>query len=317
MYKRYIIYTIYIPAFNSLLVYPIRDIKETILPHLHRLINYPFIFAPVMINGKIIVVDDNEAVLKTLRMILSREFKTVVCAQVPTLLPALLREDNVDVVLLDMNFGTGKQSGGEGLFWLDRIRERPNPPEVVLITAFADIELAVASLKKGAADFIVKPWDNDKLLSTIHAAWQTRSERKPNSLRKESEFPSDETDSVVPLLVNSLLRKYATAYGKPFPGITPEALHKLSDMILNGDLSVFQQTIERAVLLSDSSLLDADDFYTEESSSPSSRPVTLEEMEKQFIAEVLTEKKGNLTLCAQQLNISRQTLYNKMRKYGL
>lgn len=270
-----------------------------------------------MINGKIIVVDDNEALLKTLRMILSREFKTVVCAQVPTLLPALLREDDVDVVLLDMNFGTGKQSGGEGLFWLDRIRERPNPPEVVLITAFADIELAVASLKKGAADFIVKPWDNDKLLSTIHVAWQTRSERKPNSLRKESEFPSDETDSVVPLLVNSLLRKYATAYGKPFPGITPEALHKLSDMILNGDLSVLQQTIERAVLLSDSSLLDADDFYTEESSAPSSRPVTLEEMEKQFIAEVLTEKKGNLTLCAQQLNISRQTLYNKMRKYGL
>lgn len=284
---------------------------------MHRLINYPFIFAPVMINGKIIVVDDNEAVLKTLRMILSREFKTVVCAQVPTLLPALLRDDDVDVVLLDMNFGTGKQSGGEGLFWLDRIRERPNPPEVVLITAFADIELAVASLKKGAADFIVKPWDNDKLLSTIHAAWQTRSERKPNSLRKESEFPSDETDSVVPLLVNSLLRKYATAYGKPFPGITPEALHKLSDMILNGDLSVFQQTIERAVLLSDSSLLDANDFYTEESSAATSRPITLEEMEQQFIAEVLTEKKGNLTLCAQQLNISRQTLYNKMRKYGL
>lgn len=284
---------------------------------MHRLINYPFIFAPVMINGKIIVVDDNEAVLKTLRMILSREFKTVVCAQVPTLLPALLREDDVDVVLLDMNFGTGKQSGGEGLFWLDRIRERPNPPEVVLITAFADIELAVASLKKGAADFIVKPWDNDKLLSTLQTAWQTRSERKQNSIRKEPEFHSDETDSVVTLLVNSLLRKYATAYGKPFPGITPEAMQKLSEMIHSGNLSLLQQTIERAVLLSDSSLLDANDFYIEEPSAPSSRPVTLEEMEKQFIAEVLTEKKGNLTLCAQQLNISRQTLYNKMRKYGL
>lgn len=270
-----------------------------------------------MINGKIIVVDDNEAVLKTLRMILSREFKTVVCAQVPTLLPALLREDDVDVVLLDMNFGTGKQSGGEGLFWLDRIRERPNPPEVVLITAFGDIDLAVASLKKGAADFIVKPWDNDKLLSTVQTAWKIRSERKLNSLRKESVFPSEETESVVPLLINSLLRKYATAYGKPFPGITPEALHKLSEMILNGDLSLLQQTIERAVLLSDSSLLDAGDFYMEESSATPSRPVTLEEMEKQFISEVLSEKKGNLTLCAQQLNISRQTLYNKMRKYGL
>lgn len=277
----------------------------------------PYIFAFVMRNGKIIVVDDNEAVLKTLRMILSREFKTVVCVSVPTLLPALLREDDVDVVLLDMNFGTGKQSGGEGLFWLDRIRERPNPPEVVLITAFGDIELAVSSLKKGAADFIVKPWDNDKLLSTVIAAWESRSGRKQNSSRKESEFLSEETDSVVTLLVNSLLRKYATAYGKPFPGITPDALHKLSDRMLNGDLSLLQQTIERAVLLSNSSVLDSDDFYMEDLPVPFPSPVTLEEMEKQFISEVLTEKKGNLTLCAQQLNISRQTLYNKMKKYNL
>ena len=277
----------------------------------------PYIFAFVMRNGKIIVVDDNEAVLKTLRMILSREFKTVVCASVPTLLPALLREDNVDVVLLDMNFGTGKQSGGEGLFWLDRIRERPNPPEVVLITAFGDIELAVSSLKKGAADFIVKPWDNDKLLSTVIAAWESRSGRKQNSSRKESEFLSEETDSVVTLLVNSLLRKYATAYGKPFPGITPDALHKLSDRMLNGDLSLLQQTIERAVLLSNSSVLDSDDFYMDAPLVTVSHPVTLEEMEKQFISEVLAEKKGNLTLCAQQLNISRQTLYKKMKKYNL
>lgn len=270
-----------------------------------------------MRNGKIIVVDDNEAVLKTLRTILSREFKTVVCASVPTLLPALLREDDVDVVLLDMNFGTGKQSGGEGLFWLDRIRERPNPPEVVLITAFGDIELAVASLKRGAADFIVKPWDNDKLLSTVIAAWNARSGRKQNSFRKESEFLSEETDSVVTLLVNSLLRKYATAYGKPFPGITPDALRKLSDIILSGDLALLQQTIERAVLLSNSPSLDSSDFYLEDPSAPASHPVTLEEMEKQFISEVLADKKGNLTLCAQQLNISRQTLYNKMKKYDL
>ena len=277
----------------------------------------PYIFAFVMRNGKIIVVDDNEAVLKTLRMILSREFKTVVCASVPTLLPALLREDDVDVVLLDMNFGTGKQSGGEGLFWLDRIRERPDPPEVVLITAFGDIELAVSSLKKGAADFIVKPWDNDKLLSTVIAAWESRSGRKQNSSRKESEFLSEETDSVVTLLVNSLLRKYATAYGKPFPGITPGALHKLSDRMLNGDLSLLQQTIERAVLLSNSSVLDSDGYYMDAPPVTVSHPVTLEEMEKLFISEVLAEKKGNLTLCAQQLNISRQTLYNKMKKYNL
>ena len=95
-----------------------------------------------------------------------------------------------------------------------------------------------------------------------------------------------------------------------------EIFVKLSGLIRRGDLSVLQQTIERAVLLTDSSSLGADDFYIEET-APSSRPVTLEEMEKQFIREVLREKNGNLTLCAQQLDISRQTLYNKMRKYGL
>ena len=119
------------------------------------------------------------------------------------------------------------------------------------------------------------------------------------------------------MLVNSLLRKYATAYGKPFPGITPDALRKLSDIILSGDLTLLQQTIERAVLLSNSPSLDSSDFYLEDLSAPASHPVTLEEMEKQFISEVLADKKGNLTLCAQQLNISRQTLYNKMKKYDL
>ena len=245
-----------------------------------------------MLDGKIVLVDDNEAVLKTLKMILAREFKTVVGVSVPTLLPALLREGDVDIVLLDMNFVTGRQDGSEGLFWLERIVDCPDSPQVVLITAFGDIELAVSALKRGAADFVVKPWDNEKLIATL------------------------ENEQVVSLLVGSLLKKYAQAYGKQLPAVTPDGLVKLSGLIRQGDLSGLQQTIERAVLLTDSSSLGADDFYIEET-APSSRPVTLEEMEKQFIREVLREKNGNLTLCAQQLDISRQTLYNKMRKYGL
>lgn len=102
-----------------------------------------------MRDAKIIVVDDNEAVLRSLRTILSHEFKTIVTVSSPVLLPALLRNGDVDMVLLDMNFGAGRQSGGEGLFWLDRILELKNPPAVILITAFGDIELAVSSLKKG------------------------------------------------------------------------------------------------------------------------------------------------------------------------
>ena len=240
-----------------------------------------------MRNAKIIVVDDNEAVLRSLRTILSHEFKTIVTVSSPVLLPALLRNGDVDMVLLDMNFGAGKQSGGEGLFWLDRILELKNPPAVILITAFGDIELAVSSLKRGASDFIVKPWDNEKLIQTLVHVWEHRMESN-----------TDKASSVAESLM------------------TAEAVDKLSDMAGRGDLALLQQIVERTVLLVDKCRLDADDFYVEELSEVS-HPCTLEDMERQFIAEVLKEKKGNLTLAAQQLDISRQTLYNKMRKYGL
>lgn len=258
-----------------------------------------------MRDAKIIVVDDNEAVLKSLRTILSHEFKTIVTVSYPVLLPALLRNGDVDMVLLDMNFGTGKQSGGEGLFWLDRILEHPDPPAVILITAFGDIELAVSSLKKGAADFVVKPWDNEKLLQTLVYVWEHRMESNAGEIL-----------SVAESLINALLKKYTEAYAKPLPRLTPEAIGKLSGMASRGDLALLQQTIERAVLLVDKSRLDADDFYAEEPTELS-HPCTLEDMERQFIAEVLKDKKGNLTLAALQLDISRQTLYNKIRKYGL
>ena len=266
-----------------------------------------------MLDGKIILVDDNEAVLKTLKMILAREFKTVVGVSVPTLLPALLREGDVDIVLLDMNFVTGRQDGSEGLFWLDRIVGRPDPPQVVLITAFGDIELA---LKRGAADFVVKPWDNEKLVAILQGAFRRRRKVRTEAASMRRISAEEEKGQGVSLLVGSLLKKYAQAYGKQLPVVTSGGLDKLSGLIRQGDLSALQQTIERAVLLTDSSSLGADDFHIEKTAS-ASRPVTLEEMEKLFISEVLREKNGNLTLCAQQLDISRQTLYNKIRKYGL
>jgi len=274
-----------------------------------------------MHTGKIIIVDDNETVLKTLRVILSRIFKTVLTVQVPTLLPALLREDDVDVVLLDMNFSTGKQTGGEGLFWLDRIRERSNPPEVVLITAFGDIDLAVASLKKGATDFIIKPWDNDKLVNTIIAAQQKRAERITKSVPQSSDGNTNEQAvsdeaNIIKQLIDFFLKKYATAYGKPFPSLDREARDKLTSQLLIGNILLVEQSIERAMLLNNATQFTQDDFVFDEVErlSPS---MTLDDIEKQFIQSVLQEKKGNLTLSAQQLNISRQTLYNKMKKYGL
>lgn len=275
-----------------------------------------------MHTGKIIIVDDNETVLKTLRVILSREFKTVLTVQFPTLLPALLREDDVDVVLLDMNFSTGKQTGGEGIFWLDRIRERTDPPEVVLITAFGDIELAVASLKKGAADFIVKPWDNDKLVATVIAAREKRLEKMTSAVSQVFTSEAGEqaiTDeaNIIRQLIDFFLKKYASAYGKPFPSLDRDARDKLTSQLLAGNIPVVEQSIERAMLLNNAIELTVNDFIFDEAEPASSTSLTLEDIEKQFIQTVLAEKKGNLTLTAHQLNVSRQTLYNKLKKYNL
>lgn len=121
-------------------------------------------------NGKIIVVDDNKHVLTALKFLLNNYFEKVYLLSSPNTLLHDLKEYAPDVVLLDMNFSSGINSGNEGLFWLKEIKKfKPNLP-VVLFTAYADIELAVKALKEGATDFVVKPWDNAKLLATLSAA---------------------------------------------------------------------------------------------------------------------------------------------------
>lgn len=443
-----------------------------------------------MHNGRIAVIDDNEGILKTLRIILSREFREVTVSTTPSVLPLWLKEGNIDVVILDMNFISGRNTGNEGLYWLSRIREADSDIPVIFITAYGGVELAVDALKQGAADFILKPWNNDKLLATVNTAWELRRERRKNtplptatpeinmvgehpsmqqmydliskvavtdvnvlitgengtgkdlvaqaihnqSLRKnvslvridlgavaETLFESemfghtkgaftdakddragkfetaeggtlflDEIGNLplplqakllavlqnrmlcrigsnisipvdirlisatnrdlsqavaegtfredllyrmntihigVPplrnrgndlfLLLNFFLKMYANRYGKPLPHITPQAREKLASYLWPGNVRELQHCVERAIILSDSPVLSVSDFYLGTEAFSSVRPKTLDEMEKQFISQALIANKGNLTLCAQQLNISRQTLYNKMKKYNL
>jgi DNA-binding NtrC family response regulator len=123
-----------------------------------------------MKRGSILVVDDNKNVLTALRILLEGHFGQVTLISSPNLLPARLREFTPDVILLDMNFSAGINSGNEGLFWLSEIRKLNPAIPVVLFTAYADIELAVRALKDGASDFVVKPWDNTRLLMTLQAA---------------------------------------------------------------------------------------------------------------------------------------------------
>ena len=126
-------------------------------------------------KGKILVVDDNSGIRAALKVLLPIHFAQVEVIPSPNELISRLVEFRPDVVLLDMNFHTDINTGNEGLFWLSEIKKRCPDIEVVLFTAYADIQLAVEGMKRGAFDFIVKPWDNERLVQTLKAAYDGRS----------------------------------------------------------------------------------------------------------------------------------------------
>ena len=169
--------------------------------------------------GTILVIDDNEAILTALRYCLSGTFQRIITKSSPDSVLTILNQEVVNLVLLDMNFSIGVNTGQDGLFWLRAIRKHHPELPVVLITAYADVNLAVRGLKSGASDFITKPWDNDELV------------------------------------------------------------RKLKDV------------------------LDAADDMA-----------TLDEMEADHIRRAIDRCHGTMKLAAEQLGITRQTLYNKMKK---
>lgn len=120
--------------------------------------------------GTLLVVDDNPAILMAVKICMATVFGRVLTLQQPDKLLAKLAEERVDAVLLDMNFSLGANTGQDGLFWLRAVRKRYPDVPVVLMTAYADIQLAVRGLKDGAADFVTKPWDNEELLRTLKDA---------------------------------------------------------------------------------------------------------------------------------------------------
>jgi DNA-binding NtrC family response regulator len=170
-------------------------------------------------HKSILVVDDNEAVRVSLKYLLKKMFEKVVLIDNPDAIQKTMASESFSVILLDMNFALGLNTGNEGLFWLEQIKRLHPKTPVVLFTAYGDIELAVKGLKRGASDFITKPWDNDELV------------------------------------------------------------HKLKDVL---------------------------DMQSE--------IVSLDEMEKEHIRRTIDHCHGNLTQAAELLGITRQTLYNKMKR---
>ncbi|MDP4221746.1 MAG: sigma-54 dependent transcriptional regulator [Bacteroidota bacterium] len=447
--------------------------------------------------GNILIVDDNESILSALEILLSPQFQNVMTLPDPGRLLSELQKKDYNVVILDMNFKAGLNTGNEGLYWLGRIRETDPDVPVVMITAYGDIDLAVKALKAGASDFILKPWDNEKLLATLKLAIQLNLSKKEvknlrereselkreisrehkfiigsspslmsvlNIVRKvaktdanvlitgengtgkeliaqeihrlsartgevlvsvdvgslsetlfESELfghvkgsftdahenrqgkfeiankgtlfldeignlslhlqakllsaienrqiirigsnipvPTDirlicatnrnlenmvreglfredllyrintiqiempslrERGNDVIILAEFFLKRFSHKYNKPGLRMNQQSHEKLMKYSWPGNIRELQHTIEKAVILSETSVLKPDDLYLKPSSVNISAPsTTIEEMERNLISQTLERNNGNLTAAAEQLGITRQTLYNKLRR---
>jgi len=453
-----------------------------------------------MQKESILIVDDNKNALSALRMFLMLDFENVVTISNPNLLPSKLKEQMFDVVLLDMNFSAGINNGTEGLFWLSEIKKISPTTEVVPITAYGDVELAVKALKLGASDFVLKPWENQKLLATIKSSCrhrqsnlkidklQSREDYLKHEINKnrniiigespeikavqkliekvsktdanvlitgengtgkelvaqeihrqsnraselivsvdmgaipetlfESELfghkkgaftdaredrigkfqladkgtlfldeignlpltlqskllavlqnrvvtpvgsnknnpinirlisatncnmqdmvgnmsfredllyrintiqieipPLRERGDDIELLATHFLKIFEKKYQKRRLKLSIGAIRKLKKHSWPGNIRELQHTIEKAVILSDSDVLTDNDFlFNTTHNSASDRPESLEEMERIMIEDAMDSNRGNYSAAANQLGISRQTLYNKLKKYGL
>lgn len=126
--------------------------------------------------GNVLVVDDNESIFTTLEICLEGVFERILTLTKPDKILATLEQEHIDVILLDMNFSLGVNNGQEGLLWVQAIHRRhPNVP-IVLMTAYADVKLAVKGLKSGAVDFVTKPWDNHELIRVLKDAIDVNAE---------------------------------------------------------------------------------------------------------------------------------------------
>jgi DNA-binding NtrC family response regulator len=452
-------------------------------------------------GGKILMIDDDEDVLLAAKMLLKKQSHHVIIEKNPNKIPFLLNNDTYDVILLDMNFSKDITSGKEGFHWLGQILEKDPNAVVILITAFGDVEMAVRALKQGATDFILKPWQNEKLVATISTAIKLKQSynqvdklkkakemleeqiSKPfaeiigqstairevfslidkvakteanvlilgengtgkeliaraihqRSLRKDNSFvavdmgaitetlfeselfghkkgaftdaredrpgrfelaaggtlfldeignlsmslqskllsalqsrlvtrvgsnqavpvdirlicatnmplhkmvqegtfrqdllyrintveipvpPLGERVEDIPPLAQHYLNYYAKKYHKQVTTIAPEAMDKLKRYAWPGNIRELQHSIERAVIMTDSPMLQETDFLLSRSltSNPSANTLNLDEVEKAAIAKALQMHNGNISKAADELGLTRASLYRRMEKYGL
>ncbi|HNP97030.1 MAG TPA: sigma-54 dependent transcriptional regulator [Cyclobacteriaceae bacterium] len=456
-------------------------------------------------TGKLLIVDDNEDLLKAAKMYLKRHFAQVDIEKNPEAIPNLMGNESYDVIMLDMNFTKDVSSGSEGYYWLEKILEIDPSSVVVLITAYGDVQMAVRAIKAGATDFVLKPWENEKLLATLYSSLRLRESRNEieslriknkeinkalnekfsdiigqsqamqrifqtiervahtdanvlilgengtgkeliaraihrNSSRKHESFVSVDLGSItetlfeselfghkkgaftdakedragrfelanrgtlfldeignlsmplqaklltvlqnrrvsrvgsnketpvdirlicatnmplyemvkenrfrqdllyrintieveipplrdrfedIPLLANHFLKHYASKYGKSLNKLSDAAMTRLNKHNWPGNIRELQHALERAVILSNSSVLQPEDFNFNVSNTKETdqqlnlEQFNLEEVEKILIRKVLKKYNGNITQAAGELGLTRSSLYRRLEKYGL
>lgn len=444
-------------------------------------------------KGKLLIVDDNTNILSAVKMLTDNYFEKVITLDSPKSLISTIQTESPDVILLDMNFHAGINTGNEGIFWLNEVNNKFPKIKVVLFTAYADIDLAVRAMKDGAFDFIVKPWNNEKLIETLQNAYNEGREKKkpskPNDIADESqmfwgnspemlriknivervsatdanimitgengtgkevlareihrlssrrnnemisldmgaipetlfeselfghkkgaftdahsdrmgkmeaannstlfmdeignmtlhlqaklltalqnrnitrlgtnnpinidirlitatnrnlfemsekaEFRQDllfrintihinipplrnRKEDIIPL-AEMFLKRYSEKYKKDNVIISAAAEEKMLSHRWDGNIRELQHTIEKAVIMCDDNVINPEHLglYQSVSSSSYDDGSTLEDVERRTIAEAINSNNGNLSLVAQKLGITRQTLYNKIKRYGL
>jgi len=216
-------------------------------------------------EGSILIVDDNKDLLLALKLFLSKQFEQIDTLKNPNLILSTLEKQAYDVILLDMNFKAGIASGNEGIFWLHQILEKDPLATVVFITAYGDVELAVKSMKEGAVDFIMQSWDEQKILSTLQAAYKLRkSKMEVSLLKKKQAHLSDEIRNQFSVChcqseameeINQMVKKIATSdasvliLGENGTGkeVVAREIHRLSnrsqEIFVKVDLGAIPETL--------------------------------------------------------------------------
>ncbi|MGY0037886.1 response regulator [Pedobacter sp. NJ-S-72] len=139
-----------------------------------------------MTEANVLVIDDDDDILLSAKLFLKQHFNQVVTCKSPKEINVLLSHNEIDIILLDMNYQKGASNGREGLYWLEHILSIDKDYVVILMTAYGNVELAVQAIKKGATDFILKPWENEKLYATLSAASKLRQSTKKINQKKKA-----------------------------------------------------------------------------------------------------------------------------------